>query len=207
VLQFDPWPESAGNALRGRGWGKRNAGPRIELPPALIQRWESWNREYFEVRARNPQLELRDMMQHISESDSASSWPGGYERRIQDWVDAADDPSAPPFDDRYRSVTPEFFNRLRELRRLCGGWLYWSDDLKRVVFAPEPEWLRVRAAQEAAATRQRKEWEESQAKSKHYARRLPEVMAIARSDNIFWEALRTWELAREAKRPSELPTS
>jgi hypothetical protein len=131
VLVFDPWPESAGNALRGRGWGKRSAGPRIELPPALIQGWESWNREYFEVRARNPRLELRDMMQHISESDSASSWPSGYERRIQDWVDAGD-PSTPPFDDRHGCVTPDFFNRLRELRQLCGGWLYWSDDLKRV---------------------------------------------------------------------------
>ena len=114
----------------------------------LISTGIDGNREYFEVRGRNPRLELRDAMQDISESNDASSWPAGYERRIWDWVEASEPSAPPPFDDRRGIVAPEFFHRLRELRRLCGGWLYWNHDLKDVVFAPEPEWLRVRADQE-----------------------------------------------------------
>jgi hypothetical protein len=212
VLEFDPWPESAGNPLRHSGWGKRRTAlgkqdgdRRIELSLGLIQRWESWNREYFEMRVRNPRLELRDKMQDISESHDASSWPAGYERRIQSWVDAGDPSTPPPFDDRHKIVNLEFFNRLRKLRQLCGGWLYWSADLGRIAFAPEPEWQRVRAAQELADAKWRREWEESNARSERMGRRLSEVMSIARSDNTFWQALRTWELEREAKRPSELP--
>ena len=144
-------------------------------------------------------------MQEISESHTASSWPDGYEKRIQDWVDAGDASAAPPFDDRYGIVTPDFFNRLRELRRRCGGWLYWSDDLRRIAFAPEPEWQRVRAAQEAAEAKSRREWQESQARTERLMRRLPEVMSAARSDPAFWAALRAWELRRETKRPAQLP--
>jgi hypothetical protein len=201
VLVFDPWPKSAANALRSRGWRKRSDGTGIALPAPLIQRWEAWNREYFEVRSRNPKLELRDMMQGISESHLATGWPDGYERHIQAWVDAGDPMAPPPFDDRYGIVTAAFFGRLRQLRERCGGWLYWSDAAQRVVFAPEPEWQQVRAEQEAAEARRRGEWQEGKAKAERYGRRLLEVMATARSDAVFWEALRRWELAREAKRP------
>jgi hypothetical protein len=154
---FEPSPESAANPIHENrvGWAKRNSGSRVKLAPELIRRWESWSREYFEIRARNPQLELRDMMWDISECHAGSSWPYGYEGRIQDWVDAGDPSAPPPFDDRRGIVTPEFFGRLRALRRLCGGWLYWNDELKRTVFAPEPEWQRVRSAREAAKAKQR----------------------------------------------------
>src|SRR6201990_1219563 len=57
-------------------WNRRD-GRAIEFPPALIERWENWNREYFEIRARSPRLELRDMMHTIGESHNASSWPAG----------------------------------------------------------------------------------------------------------------------------------
>jgi uncharacterized protein YndB with AHSA1/START domain len=137
VSVFDPWPESGGSPLRGEGWAKRSrrslipdrpppSGPNLHgigLPPALVDRWKSWNREYYEVRARNPRLELRDMMQNMSESDNASSFPHeGMEVRTRDWIDAGDCTAPPPFCDRYDVVTPEFFNRLCELRKLCGEW-------------------------------------------------------------------------------------
>lgn len=93
------------------------------------------------------------MLEEISESDSAASWPAGYEWRIAAWVDASDPAAAPPFVDRYDIVTPIFFARLCELRRACEGWLYWNEEVRRVVFAPEPEWQRVRAAHEAKAAR------------------------------------------------------
>ena len=37
------------------------------------------------------------------------------------------------------------------------------------------------------------------------AQRLADVIAAARSDTSFWEALRKWEHAREAKRPPQSP--
>lgn len=207
VQAFDPWPESGGNALRIPWWGKRDDGSRIELAAGLMGRWKTWNDEYFEIRARNPRLELRDMMQHISESHTASSWPDGYERRIQDWVDAGNPSAPPPFDDRYGIITPEFFNRLRTLRQLCGGWLYWDGKLNCIVFAPEAEWQSVRAAQEAAEVKGQATRHASLAQWQRSVIRLQQVMLIARSDTDFWEALKAWELEREAKRPSELPST
>jgi hypothetical protein len=196
-------------------WGFRLSGESSEnlfgrkrgakVPESLDRRWRDWNAEYFALKVRNPCLELRDMMRDISESHSASSWPSGRERHIQAWVDAGDPAAPPPFDDRYGIVTPEFFQRLREVRQRCGGWLYSNDKLGGVVFAPEPEWQKVRAEQEAAEVKRRGDWEESRARLDRMAKRLAEVMTIAREDEKFWNALKTWELAREAKRPPEPP--
>jgi hypothetical protein len=182
----------------------RNQNGEVKLSPELTQRWKNWDQEYLEICARSPRLRLRDIMREISESDNASSWPE-YERRIADWVDAGDPSAPPPFIDRHGIATPEFFKELRALRQLCGGWLYWNDVVKRVVFAPEAEWQRVRAAQEAAEIKRRREQQESDARLELKAERLAEVIAAARSDTSFWEALRKWELAREAKRPSQPP--
>jgi hypothetical protein len=127
------------------------------VPSALLDQWKAWKEDYPKLVKRNPCLELHDVMHSISESDDASSWPGGRERHICDWVDASDPTAPPPFDDRYGIVTPAFFLRLRELRRSCGGWLYWSDKHRRVVFASELEWQKVRAEQKAADSLKRKE--------------------------------------------------
>jgi hypothetical protein len=166
---FSPWPESGANflGLDRQGYLARRY-PGVTIPPSLMQRWQAWNRDYYEMRARNPALELRDMMQHISESNDASSWPDGYERHIQEWVDAGDASAPPPFSD-CGIATPEFFSRLHELRQLCGGWLYWNHEMERVVFAPEPEWQRVCAAKEAAEAERCRQWEEN--RSKVHARR------------------------------------
>src|SRR5947209_6540547 len=61
---------------------KRRDGRVIEFSPALVERWENWNREYAALRACNPRFELMDMMREISESRFAESWPCGYERHI-----------------------------------------------------------------------------------------------------------------------------
>jgi hypothetical protein len=148
------------------------------------------------------------MMQNISESDTASSWPSSYqESRIQDWVDAGDPIAPPPFTDRHDIVTPEFFERLRTLRQLCGGWLYWDSNVNAAVFALESHWQSVRSAREAAEAKALKAQKELDAKLQRRAIRLREVLSTARSDAAFWEELRAWELKREAKRPavSSLP--
>ncbi len=86
-LPFDPWPESAGNALRSG----------FALSPDLVSRWENWNREYYELRARNPRLELRDLMQEVGESTISCSWPDGYEPIIWAWVEAGNSSIIPRF--------------------------------------------------------------------------------------------------------------
>lgn len=197
-LCFSAWPDSAGNLLNQKY-------PNLQIPPWLQQRWEEWKAEYSEVATRNPRLGLRDMMQDISESHDASSWPAGYEGRIQDWVDAGDAAAKPPFDDRRRIVTADFYQRLCDLRHRCGGWLYWNDQLRRVVFAPEPEWQQIRTAQESARAERWKPLQEALARADRLAERLATVMAAARNDDVFWDALKSWELAREAKRPAVVP--
>ena len=203
VQPFDFAPWTTENVLRGAGWWRRDH-PRIELSPTLKERWENCTPEYFEVYARNPRFELHEVLHAISESHDASSWPAGYERRISDWVDAGDPAAPPPFDDRDEIVTPEFFDRLRELRRLCGGWLYWNDANNEMVFAAESEWQQVRTQQEAADAERRRAWKGAQELHERLAKRLPEVIAAARADSRFWEALRSWELRREAGRPSKI---
>jgi uncharacterized protein YndB with AHSA1/START domain len=135
-LPFDPHPWPEGYTVQ-TVWGKRSrrslvpdrppaCGPNlhgIEVSRGLLDRWKSWNREYYEVRARNPRLELRDMMQNMSESHDAMSFPDEFmELRIRNWIDAGDCTTPPPFDDRRGVATPEFFNRLCELRKLCREW-------------------------------------------------------------------------------------
>ncbi len=152
-----------------------------------------------EESTKEPRLELEQLMESIGATDKFTSWPYGLERRIEDWVDAGDPKAPPPFDDRRGIVTPEFFERLRSLRQQCGGWLYWNGE--RVVFAPESEWQKVRAEQEAAAERLKAVF----AKFDQKAKQLPQILASARNDALFWNELKSWELAREAKRPAELP--
>jgi hypothetical protein len=195
---FSPWPESAFSLLKCKNF-------REQVSPSLLRRWEDWTKEYYEIAERNPSLELRDLMQDISESHNASSWPYGLERRIQIWLDAGDPITPPPFHDRRGIVTPDFFHRLRELRRRCGGWLYWNDELKRVVFAQESEWQKVQAAQEAAEEKWQRDWRESKDKANRREKQLARILASACNDTRFWSDLKSWELAREDKRPCELP--
>jgi hypothetical protein len=195
---------SWGSAADMASFHKRE-GTRIELPQALVSRWKVWSGQYQDIYARSPRLRLYDMMHAISESHNATSWPSGYERRIANWVDAGDASAPPPFDDRYGIVTVEFFEELRALRQLCGGWFY-SDHNYRTLFAPEAEWQRVRAAQEAAEAANRGEREGMLAVQQAYLTRLPEILASARADEGFWERLRKWEIDQEAHCASLAPS-
>jgi hypothetical protein len=124
-----------------------SAGPGIALSGSQIDRWENWKRDYREIRARDPRLDLRDMISHISyQTLYPEAWPVGLERRIQTWIDAGD-PFTPLADLGQNFVTPEFFARLHKLRRRCDGWMYWDSDRNQLVFASEPEWRQVLSEQ------------------------------------------------------------
>lgn len=179
---FNPDPESAFNFLRHCDYGYRG----VAVPAELRQRWQEWNEEYYRMRSRNPRLELFDLMHEISESHDSSSWPQGYEWRIQDWVDVGDPSAPPPFDDRAGIVTADFFQRLRKVRQSCGGWIY-APYHGPVVFAAEPEWQVVRAEQESASRKQREAWAGTQRKMA----RLEEIVAAARQDAALWNAVKS----------------
>ncbi len=99
----------------------------------IRQRWRAWQAEYLRLVKSHPALELRDAIHDISESHDRSSWPvEALEQKIREWVDAGD-PKALPFDDRDDIASPQFYSRLRELRRALQGWLYRDRDTERVV--------------------------------------------------------------------------
>jgi hypothetical protein len=121
-----------------------NCVPRLHalVPNSLLERWKDWKGQYKELLERNPRLEICDMMHEIGYADQCTSWPYYMEEAIQDWLDGGEI-TASPFVNDLGIVTPEFYSRLRELRKKVGGWLYW--DVERgVVFLAEDDWQRLR---------------------------------------------------------------
>ena len=102
----------------------------------LRERWREWKEDYNQLIERQPVLELRDLLHKISETHNASSWPVAWEGKIRDWVNSGD-LGAMPFDDRYGVISPQVYERLRQLRRRIGGWLYWNEAERAVIFSTE----------------------------------------------------------------------
>jgi hypothetical protein len=134
------------------------------------------------------------MMHDISESYMNASWPEGYEDVIQDWVDAGD-PTAPQFFVNPATCTTDFYHRLRELRQLCGGWLYCDCESNNIVFAPESEWRQIRAKREA---RKAEVW-----KRQEQREQLAQFMKLAVADPTFWRQFKDRTLEQEKIRHGE----
>jgi hypothetical protein len=190
-LCLSPYPESGLNFLHQAQYLSKQQ-PDVVIPPGLVQRWEDWNREYYELRGRNPRLEIRDLMHTISESHDASSWPCGYEHRIQEWADNDDPATPPPFDDLNRIATPEFRRQLRQARERAGGWLFDDPEAGNIRFVPEAEWQQIRAARVKAEADIKRAREAAAGRLLRAQTRLREIAAIARADTTFCEAFRAW---------------
>jgi len=101
----------------------------------IVERWVAWARNYSNLVARNPKVELFDMMRAIGETNAFQSWPSGYEDALRDWVEAGH--MLPlPFDDRNRIINESFYRRLSELSRQCKGWLH-HDDAGNLIFVAD----------------------------------------------------------------------
>jgi len=139
ITPFYISPESAGNFLASYGnpyydWNKHYSVP---IPGELIQRWQQWNNEFYELRERNPRLELRDMIQDCSETHDFSSWPTSpWEADILHWV-LNGDLKAYPFDDRKNIINEAFYLRFQEIHRRCGGWLFRENG--KIIFLADEE--------------------------------------------------------------------
>lgn len=166
------------------------------LPAALLQRWKDWRRDYPIFAADHPRLELLSLMGLLSQLVEQVGWWQTDEGLLQDWVDHnhLDPIVASNFDDW---IAPIARARMRRLRQRIGGWLYQNEQ-HEIVFVPEPEWQRIRAARNAErAERERRdrEWQDWKAARE---RRTAEVFALAKADKATWEALRARELERDA---------
>jgi hypothetical protein len=114
-----------------------------EVSDELVQGWKRFAELYQDLIARNPRLELRDLMQDISERKEAASWPQMCEWDIERWIcDGAPKGQMPyPVDDDIRE-------RLLELNPILGGWLY-RDETGMVVFAETATFRQVKVRMDA----------------------------------------------------------
>src|SRR5262249_55770856 len=110
-------------------WRKAD-GVDYALPAPLAELWRSWLTTYEEIADRNPPLALYYAMHELSETNDASSWPTGLERRILKWIDDGGSGELPVYD-RYGVVTPEFFQHLKAAREKSDGWLFWDSHSKK----------------------------------------------------------------------------
>ena len=100
-----------------------------EVSDELVQGWKRFAELYQDSIPRNPRLELRDLLQDISERREAASWPHLWEWDIERWVSDG----APEGQIRY-AVDDDLRDRLLELYPTLGGWLY-LDETGMVSFA------------------------------------------------------------------------
>jgi len=145
------------------------------VAPDLVERWRQWAAGYPALLTRNPKLELRDLMQDISESHDSSSFPYRYEDAIFEWV-LAGDISEPPFDDRHGIVDDAFYSAMRRLQGdLMGGWLWWDEAAAAQVYVARDQWDVVRAERKAERAEYRRQREERAANDPKFAAMLADV--------------------------------
>jgi hypothetical protein len=126
---FVAWPESAGFFLRP--WNNPD-----RAPPSILERWREWETGYPALEARNPPLQLRNLMQTMSEALDALSWPQDNEWRIESWVAEGDFDRAPYI------LDTDIYARLRVLHARLKGWLYQDSD-GFIHFAELPDFLEI----------------------------------------------------------------
>jgi hypothetical protein len=90
--------------------------------PRLADRHEDMYRRWPAFIARYPRFELRLVLQDVSESIDATSWPYGYEWKLWLWAGGA--PDATP---EARRMPTEHHAALARLRAAAGGWWIWVE--------------------------------------------------------------------------------
>lgn len=114
----------------------------------LIISWDRFAALYPTLVIRNPRLELRDLMQEMSERRESMSWPAEQEWAIERWVaEGAPEEQAPYV------IHADIRARLLELHRQLGGWLYLDHDRRMVVFAETDEFRQVKVRLDAERER------------------------------------------------------
>ena len=131
-------PDSAFNPVK---WQQRAEWQALRAD--LQAAWQDWPAAYAKLLALNPRLEVADLLSEISETHISSSWPSGWEDGIEDWV-LTGSPASPPFDVRNDTDIARIHARLRDLQTPLGGWIWWSETEKRVVYGDRAAWAKER---------------------------------------------------------------
>ena len=139
----------------------------------LLQGWKRFAELYSELIARNPRLELRDLMQDISERWEAASWPYMWEWDIERWIsDGAPDTRMP------YSVDDDIRDRLLELYPILGGWLYLNET-NMVMFADTAAFRQIKKRLDAERNeRIRLEKAESDAAKERHEATMHDSVAV-----------------------------
>jgi len=109
------------------------------LSQELASGWNRFAELYPLLVKRNPRLELRDLMEDISERRESASWPEEWEWAIERWVADGAPAHAEPY-----PVDADIRARLLELHPKLAGWLYYDHAKHMVVFAETDEFLQVK---------------------------------------------------------------
>ena len=111
----------------------------LDLPDELRDEWRGWLARYQALVARNPRLELADLIGLIGETIDHSNWPTVPAAALRAWVDGGERLPLPwaacEFDEI--SIDRPFYDRLRELRVATGGWVVWDAVAAMRVFVPD----------------------------------------------------------------------
>ena len=97
--------------------------------PEITRRWRDWEKDYLLLREKYPMLELHDHIATMAPAYFCQGWPFGYDICVLQWVqhddyDAMNNFIRPPksgFD--RRSISVEFYERMRVLHKMLGGWI------------------------------------------------------------------------------------
>lgn len=111
---------------------------KANLPEELRKKWLNWQAVFNGVLERNPKLELFYMLKDMSETNDFTSWfpDRSMESQILDWVDSNIYEPMPVYDCK-KIITPEFYKRLQELRKKCGGWLFPTHVTNQILFVAD----------------------------------------------------------------------
>jgi len=96
---------------------------KAEISKDLVSGWLYFAELYPALVERSPRLELRNLMQDMSERAGGASWPDGSEWAIETWVSAGAPEDASPY-----PVAFGVRERLLKLHSVLKGWLYLSPD-------------------------------------------------------------------------------
>ena len=102
---------------------------RGNILPKITQRWREWESDYAKLRAQYPMLELHDLIAVMAPAYFCLHWPDGYDICVLEWVqqenyDAMDYFIRPPkFGFDRRSITKNFYERMRVLHGMLDGWV------------------------------------------------------------------------------------
>ena len=129
-----------------RSWTSTVLALNKDLPTELAQKLSGWEQTFQSFLERNLKVQLYYMLKDMSETENFSSWftDSTMESRILDWVDSNSYEPIPLNNDCKKIITIDFYERLKFLRRKCGGWLFPTHVTNQILFVADKDLEAIR---------------------------------------------------------------